>query len=376
MKTAGIRLAIRAGAALLLLASGFAGAEEEATVRGSIDRAKSVLSDTLFGLDISGFGDVSSSYDDNARQKLGWGAFELNVAGELSSNLQAALAVVFDPTGTQMTVGFIDYHTFGGRIAPRGRLWAEKGFHIQLGEFDVPFGNDWQFFASKDSVSISRPFTTELVMEGGYNDTGVRMLGNNGSANFNVFVLRGFNKGRLAGGRLGLTPFSEPFSLKGAKEPKGFELGYSYLYDADHLWRRNEKAWALDAEMVASGWTGRGEYMVRTKDLRIDETNTVVRSWQLTNEYALDETLAWPTTVFARYEQAAMQPAEIVSLGPDAGDARDERVTAGFSANVAASDVLLWKFEVQHYRAATPTTRGMPGYGRRLFWFTQLVVML
>lgn len=349
---------------------------ESPTLRESIDKARGNLADTLFGLDISGFGDVQSSYDEAGKQKMDWGAFELNVSGEFSDDLQGALAVVADPTGTTMTVGFLDYHTFGGRIAPRGRLWAEKGFHVQVGQFDVPFGSDWQFFASKDSVSISRPLTTDLVMEGGYNDTGIRVLGNNGSVNFNTFLLRGFNAGKLVGGRLGLTPFSNPFSLKGAQEPKAFEFGLSYLYDADSSWRKNESAWSADTEVSSDGWIGRFEYMVRKKEFRIDEFCTVTRGWHFTQEYALGEKVAWPTTLFARYEQVAVQPAEILTLGADAGDDRDVRVATGFSSNIVNSDIMQWKFEVQHYRATTPSTREMPGFGRRLFWFTQLVVML
>jgi hypothetical protein len=381
MATGGGQTFIKAGIAALLAttfcaASAAEDSAEAPTLRESINKARAGLSESLFGLDISGFGDVQSNYDDTGKQKLGWGAFELDAAGELSPDMQAALAVVFDPTGTQMTVGFVDYHTFGGRIAPRGRLWVEKGFHVQVGQFDVPFGNDWQFFASKDSVSISRPLTTDQVMAGGYNDTGIRMLGNDGSVNFNTFVLRGFNKGRLAGGRVGVTPFSDPFSLKGAKEPKGFEFGLSYLYDADKSGKKNEMAWAVDSEVRSGGWSGRFEYMVRRKELRIDEAGTVVRGWHLTQEYALGEAIAWPTTLFARYEQSKTQPAEILTLGADAGDDRDGRVAAGFSSNAAAGDIVLWKFEAQHYRAATPATRALPGFGRRLFWFTQMVVML
>jgi hypothetical protein len=89
-----------------------------------------------------------------------------------------------------------------------------------------------------------------------------------------------------------------------------------------------------------------------------------------------DEGFAWPTTVFARYEQVALEPPEIASLGTDAGDARDVRVAAGARTNLGGSDVVQLKFEVQHYRSATPATRAMPGFDRNLLWFVQLVVAL
>ncbi len=380
----GIPCSWAAGAFLLVLAgAACAGADGvdariQPTLRESIDESRGRLTERLFGLELSAFGDVASQYDDAGRQKLDWGAFELDATTSLSHDLQAALAVVTDQISTSTPVWFFDYHTFGGRIAPRGRLWVEKGFHVQYGRFDVPFGNDWQFFASKDSVSISRPLTTELVMEGGYNDKGMRLLGNNGSINFNAFLLRGFNRGRLAGGRIGLTPFSDPFSLVNAREPRTFELGLSYLYDAVSGWKKSETAFAVDSEVYVDDWSARFEYLVRKREPMLGADISKMRGWHFTQEYLFDEddTHAWPTTVFLRYEQETMEPPEIATLGMDAGNAYDVRVATGLKTNLGGSDVFQLKFELQHYREATPATRARPGFGRKLFWFTQLVVVL
>lgn len=352
--------------------------ETPLTLRDSIDKTRKNLAESLFGLQLSAFGDVLSHYDDAGKQKLDWGTFELDASADITRDLQGALAVVNDPTGTTLPVGFLDYHTFGGSIAPRGRLWVEKGLHIQAGRFDVPFGNDWQFFASKDSVSISRPLTTELVMEGGYNDKGIRVLGNNGSINFNTYFLRGFNAGRLVGGRLGVTPFTDPFSLRTAKEPKTFEFGLSYFYDSNASWKKNETGFAADAEIILDDWSGRFEYLVRKKEPAYGMEKVVLRGWHFTQEFQLDEdeSTVWPTRLFLRYEQGVVNPPEIATLGPDAGDARDVRIAAGFRTDLGASNVIQLKFEVQHYRAATPATRALPGFDRSLLWFTQLVVVL
>lgn len=369
---------------LLVAASGAVFAEGEAdaaaqpSVREVVDKARNELADRFSGLQLSAFGDVASSYDDAGRQKLDWGTLELDASAEFSHDLQAAMALTADPAGSAMPVAFVDYHTFGGRIAPRGRLWVEKGFHVQVGRFDVPFGNDWQFFASKDSVSISRPLTTELVMDGGYNDKGIRMLGNNGSVNFNTYVLQGFNAGHLVGGRVGVTPFSNPFSLLTAREPKGFEFGLSYLYDANTSWKKNETAYAVDSEVILDDWSTRFEYLSRRRVSALGADIGALRGWHITQEYLVDEdeTSGWPTTVFLRYEQETMEPPEIASLGPDAGDAYDVRVAAGARTSLGGSDIFQLKFELQHYREATPTTRALPGFGRKLLWFTQLVIVL
>jgi hypothetical protein len=345
------------------------------TMRDSIENAKSDIAKNIFGLQLSAFGDVSNNYDDSGKRKLD-STFELDASADFGDDLQGALALVNEKVGTSMPVGFLDFHTFGGRIAPRGRLWVEKGLHIQVGRFDVPFGNDWQFYASKDSVSIARPLTTDLVMGGGYNDKGMRVLGNNGSVNFNAFILRGFNAGRLIGGRLGLTPFSDPFSLISAKEPKTFEFGLSYFYDANASWKKNEAGYAADAEVFLDDWHGRFEYMVRKKEPRSGVEGSVLRGWHFTQEYLIGDAVAWPTTIFVRYEQGALSPPDIATMGVDAGDARDVRVAAGSKTNLGSSDVFQLKFEVQHYRSATPTTRAMPGFSDKLIWYMQLVVAL
>ena len=362
MPDAGLSLSVLTLAALLVWTSaaaaetGILPTDTHPYLRDSVEKSRNEIAEKLFGLQLSAFGDVASHYDDAGKQKPDWGTFELDASADVTRDLQGALALVNDQTGTTMPVGFIDYHTYGGSIAPRGRLWVEKGLHIQAGRFDVPFGSDWQFFASKDSVSISRPLTTELVMEGGYNDKGMRVLGNNGSVNFNAYFLRGFNAGRLVGGRLGVTPFSDPFSIKTAKEPKTFEFGLSYFYDANASWKKNETGFAADTEVFLDDWSGRFEYVARKKEPVLGAEQSVLRGWHFTQEYLLDEDedVTWPTTIFLRYEQETAEPPAIATLGAGAGDARDVRVATGARTNLGGSDVFQLKFEVQHYRNATP----------------------
>jgi hypothetical protein len=330
--------------------------------RQSIDTTRDRLAEKLYGLQLSAFADAASSYNDAGAQSLDFGTFELDASMEFGHDLQAATAFVTDRNGTVMTVGFLDFYTSGGRAAPHGRLWAEKGYRVQAGRFDVPFGNDWQFFASKDSVSISRPLTTERLMDGGYNDDGLRVLGNNGSVNFTSYALRGFNQGRLVGGRIGVTPFSDPFSLAQVEDAPFFELGLSYLYDSDAHWNRNESAKAFDMELHRGDWAGRIEFMQRDQQPLGGDR---LRGWHVTQEFVLDDWDMWKTALFARVEQAWTQ----------AADSRDARFAYGAKINVGNSDVLQWKIEAQHYRTATPDTQAQPGYGKWL-WFTQLVLVL
>ena len=365
-------LATSARLLLLLAGATLLQAEDPAppaeTPRAALDRFREDLAGKLWGLQVSAFGDALYARDaDSGRMKARFGAFELDLGADLAEYLQASAAVVASKDGTQLTVGFLDAHFFGGRIAPRGRLWVEKGFHLQAGRFDVPFGNDWQFFASKDSVSISRPLTTESLMEGGYNDTGVRVLGNDGTFNFNAYVLRGFSSGRLAGGRAGFTPFGNPFSLAGAREAKVLELGASYLFDRGADGRKRGSAYALDAELRGGSWLFRGEYLERAWEGWDGAPPTTKRGWHLDTELGLGEALPWPVTLFARYERAGGLPAE------DPGAVRyDGRWAAG--ASLSLGGIAQVKVEGQRFSTATAETQASPAY-RGTQFLAQLVLV-
>lgn len=336
------------------------------TWREAIDAGRTRLAETCSGLQASAFGDVLAAPDEEGRKRLDWGSFELDLGGTLQERFDVAAAVVTNQTATRFTVAFLDYHPFGGTLAPRGRLSAEKGFHVQVGRFDVPFGNDWQFFANRDSVSISRPLTTEEIMDGGYNDMGLRVLGNNGTVNFNTYYLRGNAGGGLVGGRIGLTPFNNPFSLRTARDPKTAEVGVSYYYDAHSDGRKQEVAWAADAETRVGKWYLRAEYIRR--DLEPQEgSGRITRSgWHLTQEYALANGSV-PSTLFLRYERTGERPTE----SPQ-GDDHDKRLVGGLSLTLAG--IFQLKAEWQRSLKATAATRDTPGYSRNQ-WLGQMVVV-
>lgn len=361
--------------ALLLSALGAGGpcrAEEPGpppappSLRESIDSARARLAGNLFGLQVSAFGDAASGYGGDGKRDFRFGAAEVDVAGDITQDVQLGMAVVKNPDATQLTVGFLDYHPFGGQIAPRGQLSVERGFHVQVGRFDVPFGNDLQFYASKDSVSISRPLTTTEIMDGGYNDSGLRILGNTGTVNFNTYLLRGFEPGRLVGGRIGLTPFGDPFSLSGTREPKVAEIGVSYFYDGTSRWRKRQTGFALDGDGRLGRCYLRAEYVARTLEPAAGSPDpTTRRGWHLTQETALQDLVAWPTTLFVRLDRVAVAAAPLP-------EGRDTRAGAGVSTT--AGGVLQLKLEGDHYLAAAPGTQAAPGY-RSWQWFAQLVAV-
>ena len=116
--------------------------------------------DLLDRLKLSGFFDVYISNYQNKPNILEVGKFELHIDNAYKS-FQVSAALVFNK-GAELGVAFIDYHIFGGLISTRGRLFKEKGIHLQVGKFDVPFGNDWQRYISPHRITFSPPLTTSF----------------------------------------------------------------------------------------------------------------------------------------------------------------------------------------------------------------------
>jgi hypothetical protein len=325
--------------------------------------AQSALETIARDLSLSGFFDVravSARVDPNV---VSMGDFELDFARELGKYVQVGAAVVVNDEGARLGVAFVDFHFFGALIAPRGKLPVEKGFHVQLGRFDVPFGNDWQYFASKDRTELSAPLTTEMIMGGGLNDTGLRLLGNTGSFNYAALALRGAGTGNAFGARFGFTPLDNPYRLK--PRTHTFEAGVSYLCDLTGGGATRETSFALDSEMHAGRARLRAEYL--RKDSRpvdgIDER--IVRSgWHVTAAVDAGEPAGVPLTPYARYDTVT------ADAGADAG--RTERLTVGVHA--ALFRVVNLKVEYQRILAAPPEAQAQEGFGRDT-WLAQVVVV-
>ncbi len=305
-------------------------------LKQKIEDVKEELKELSGGVQFSGFFDVSVSTYKNNPNIFALGDFELDIEKSFGENFQVAAALVFNDDGAELAVGFIDFHLFGGAIAARGRLFTQKGLHIQIGRYDVPFGNDWQYYASVDRKSITAPLTTEFVMDGGYNDVGLRILRGAVSHNYTLYMLRGIEEGFSFGGRFGLTPFNNPYSLK-KKELQQLELGISYIYDQGRDGNREEKALAFDFESAIGPFHLRGEYMKRDNDI----DGVYYSGFHISAVMDAGKIIDIPITLFGRYDwfQSELNDVEEKNVL--------SRITAGLHFDLFEIAVL--KFEFHHF---------------------------
>lgn len=332
---------------------------------GEGSRDDGVLASLLSRLSLSGFFDVTASDRRNDPSVFAMGDFELDLARELGRSVQVAAALVANDDGAELAVGFLDVHLLGGLVAPRGRHPVEKGLHVQLGRFDVPFGNDWQLYAAKDRVEASAPLTTDELLDGGVNDVGLRVLGHDGTFGYTLYVLRGDGAGNAFGGRISVAPFDVPFRFP----PRLglFEAGISLLHDVDGDGRTERTAVALDAQLRSGPLFVRSEF-VRTDDRPNGESpvRSVRNGWHVTASFAAGELPGGVAlTPYARYDSVRGGEETVERPG------RTARITAGAHAALFAH--LALKAEYRRTLEAPEAVRTAEGFGRDA-WLVQAVV--
>ena len=340
------------------------------TSPSELESLKTALDGIRERLGLSGFFDVRAADTRTDPNVFSMGDVELDLAREIGRKVQVAAALVVNDEGAELAVGFVDVHVLGAPVAPRGRLPVEKGFRFQLGRFDVPFGGDWQYFAAKDRPELSAPLTTEIVMDGGYNDVGARLLGGTGSLAWSAYWLRGDGEGTLVGGRLAIMPFDNPYRLRG--RVRAVDLGVSALHDFDGDGGTESTAFAVDAELRGPLGRLRAEYVRR--DLRpVEEREErLVRSgFHVTATVDAGAPAGAPLTPYARYDTAREEPSSTQGPSADEPWGRTERLSAGL--NSSFFDILSLKLEYQRTLSAPKAVEAVEGFHRDSF-LAQVVV--
>jgi hypothetical protein len=215
-----------------------------------------------YHLNMSGFGDVLySAPRDSADVPFSIGQIELDVSSKLSERIEVSAAVAYDRESGSFGSGaffaeFLLFGTDGGHFRP---ILGINHSGIIAGQFDVPFGLDWEVYASIDRKLTSVPLVVENTHHR-WNDIGVQAHFNTGVVHGVVYGVNGFSESAVKmqyarGGRLGLRPI--PFlefggSLAGFVRPGG---------------ETDMRLAGVDTRMRFGPLTLTGEYITRKRGL-------------------------------------------------------------------------------------------------------------
>lgn len=309
-----------------------------------LDKKVSELKDAASanGLEISGFFDVNAKTGNSTDQTFSVGSVELDLDYVHDGHFGASTALVLcgnssnadygapgaifcgnsgpgalsgGSTMAGIAVALVDYHMFNDRIPPRGRIFNNQGLHVQLGRFDLPFGNDYQNFANKDRVTVSAPLTTSRMQLGGYNADGVRSYGSFGMFNYSAYWTDAIyaNDGHTIGGRVGMALGQNTYRIHNAA-PDGIEFGASHLSELDGENRIRNTVYGLDLSMNYGWLRWQNEVMLLQahQSTFLDETDDGViivgEPGDTTSPFGKGHQLGYHSTLIADMEGLIKRP--------------------------------------------------------------------
>ncbi len=252
---------------------------------------KDDLIETVLGnqspLEITGFFDFTVQDMDEGTQDIvgtrrernkpfDLGAFEMDMEYSYGDHYSVSAAMVWDDGGApSLAVALVDYHLFDDDVPVRGRIFDEQGFHVQVGRFDVPYGVDYQYFASVDRPSVSAPLTTSRIQAGGYNSDGIRIYGTWSSFDYTAYAINSLygDDGGVLGGRIAFFPSRNPYRLHRFGSTRTVEIGFSYLKDLDKEFDARDRVYGFDFTLNYDMFTLVAEWMKRDSDTAFVDGN-------------------------------------------------------------------------------------------------------
>ncbi len=160
-------------------------------------------------IQFSGFADILfvQDLDDLSISEIQYGQFEFDLSAKIRPGItfEGALALNSETGTFEAGAGFIDITFTEGERAHVAKGTYLDHIGISIGQFDVPFGIDWQHIASPDRRFISAPLLNEKSING-WNDIGLNFHADRGPTSIMAFVVNGSKDGFAFGGRTAFRP--------------------------------------------------------------------------------------------------------------------------------------------------------------------------
>lgn len=213
----------------------------------------------LAALDITGFGDFgySAHRGQDGQESFSLGQAEVDIETSFNEVIVLTAALAFEAAEGTFGLGQLtfDFHMFGSEGGHLRKINGIDHSGIIVGQFDVPFGLDWQVYPSIDRKMVTGPMVVASTHDS-WNDYGVQFYAANKWFNAVAYGLNGFGYDEVemnasTGGRLGVKPH------------QWIEFGTSY---AGFFNSRNQMDMSLlgfDIQFNYNSLQLKGEYITR-----------------------------------------------------------------------------------------------------------------
>lgn len=243
---------------------------EDNSLKSSID-----LGDIPPGLEITGFFDVVGSHQiaSEDETEFGLGQAEVDLESELSEKAAISVAVAYNNESSNFELGaaelginlFVNENSFINAI------------DVVAGQFDVPFGLDYQVYASIDRKLITEPWFADI--HGGWrgwNDFGVQLQAASQYGNFVGYWVNGFEESaevtqRIINLTTGLeedtvleyntTPADAFGTRVGIIPIAGLEIGGSFAVGFNQSGKDEMTLSGVDIQLTSNKLLLKGEYL-------------------------------------------------------------------------------------------------------------------
>jgi len=127
----------------------------------------------------SGFFDFQYAVHDDSGELNGFkrGQFELDIAGDLSPQVSFEGALALGESNFELGAGLLDIH-------------PQENMGVQIGQFDVPVGRDFNYYPSPERDLVSTPLLNEKTYDS-WNDLGLQGYMSMGDLSIVLYLVNG-----------------------------------------------------------------------------------------------------------------------------------------------------------------------------------------
>ena len=232
-----------------------------------------LLGSTVVGeeLEISGFFDVTSTYQNSQSDQsdFGLGQAEIDLESQLSPTAAMAVAVAYNNESGQFELGCAEIAL---SLYSNNNTFVNS-FDVAAGQFDVPFGIDYHVYHSIERKLVTSPMAVDLT-HGGWNDYGVKFNMATQYFNVGVFGVNGFESsfevstaaqslalGVAEGEEVNTTPANAFGTRVGVMPIDGLELGGSFAIGINESGKDEMLMAGVDMQYSISNVDLKGEYI-------------------------------------------------------------------------------------------------------------------
>ncbi len=264
----------------------------------------------LSEIEITGFADLLIGGAAAEEQTFHLGQAEVDLSATSGTQLSIELAIAHDDGSFVLGTAMAEYCIYSPALQQDDQ-WSISELCVGGGLFDVPFGRDWQRYASIDRDLISTPLVVESLHDC-WNDYGGYIRVSNQLLELTAFGVNGL--GCVADEDLSATPLLPDYAIGGrlVASPLSFlAIGGSYAFSVGRNDSPDLQIAGAEIVMEDGGFRFEGEYIVEWFTPAVG------------NRLSIDGFYAEASYSFARWTGVVRYDAVATGFGGDAPEGED-----------------------------------------------------